>query len=95
MGISKEEVKHIAKLARIEFSEDEINRFTEQLSTILNYVSKLDELNTEDIVPTSHVIDLKNCFRDDEIKSSLPVEESLRNAPQREKFFFKVPKIIE
>ena len=65
MGISKEEVKHIAKLARIEFSEDEINRFTEQLSTILNYVSKLDELNTEDIVPTSHVIDLKNCFRDD------------------------------
>ena len=95
MGISREEVKHIAKLARLEFSEQEIDRFTEQLSTILDYVSKLNELETGNVKPTSHVIDLKNCFKEDEVKDSLPVDDSLRNAPQREKNFFKVPKIIE
>lgn len=95
MGISREEVKHIAKLARLEFSEQEIDRFTEQLSTILDYVSKLNELETGNIKPTSHVIDLKNCFKEDEVKGSLPVDASLRNAPQRENNFFKVPKIIE
>ena len=95
MKISKKEVEHIAKLARLEFTEDELNRFTEQLSTILNYVSKLNEINTENIEPTSHVIEIKNCFKKDEAKESLPVDISLRNAPLREKNFFKVPKIIE
>ena len=78
-----------------EFDEDELDKFTEQLSTILDYISKLDELNTENIEPTSHVIDLKNCFKEDEARESLSAEASLRNAPMMEKNFFKVPKIIE
>jgi len=95
MGISKEDVEHIAKLARLEFSKDELVKFTDQLSTILNYVSKLNELNTDNIEPTSHVVDLKNCFKEDEVKESLPRALSLKNAPLQEKGFFKVPKIIE
>ena len=95
MGISKKEVEHIAKLARLEFTGDEFEHLTGQLSAILNYVSKLNELNTENVEPTSHVIDLKNCFKEDMVKESLPGETALKNAPEQEIGFYKVPKIIE
>ena len=95
MEISKKEIEHIAKLARLEFTDKEFEKFTGQLSAILNYASKLNELNTENIEPTSHVIDLKNCFKEDKVKESLPGEIALKNAPKQEKGFYKVPKIIE
>jgi len=95
MGISKKEVEHIAKLARLEFTGEEFEELTGQLSAILNYVSKLNELNTENVEPTSHVINLKNCFKEDIVKESLTGEIALKNAPEQEIGFYKVPKIIE
>lgn len=95
MKISKEEVKHIAMLSRLELDEREIELYQDQLSRILEYVEKLNEIDTSQIEPTSHVIDLNNVFREDVVKESLPREDVLRNAPQATDKFFKVPKIIE
>lgn len=95
MKISKEMVKHIAMLSRLEFQENEIELYGEQLSRILDYVDKLNEVNTEGVEPTSHVLSLNNVFREDIVKSSLSREEALRNAPDSTDKFFRVPKIIE
>lgn len=95
MKISKEMVKHIAMLSRLEFQENEIELYGEQLSRILDYVDKLNEVNTEGVEPTSHVLSLNNVFREDIVKASLPREEALRNAPDSTDKFFRVPKIIE
>jgi aspartyl-tRNA(Asn)/glutamyl-tRNA(Gln) amidotransferase subunit C len=92
--ISKAEVEHIAWLARIELSEEEKQLFLKQFNDILAYFQKISEVDTESIEPTYHVIDLKNVFRSDEVKPSLPVEEALRNAPRREKTFIKAPRIV-
>jgi aspartyl-tRNA(Asn)/glutamyl-tRNA(Gln) amidotransferase subunit C len=92
--ISKDEVEHIAWLARIELSEEEKQLFLKQFNDILAYFQKISEVNTEGVEPTYHVIDLKNIFRDDEIKPSLPVREALQNAPRRERTFIKAPKIV-
>ncbi|MBC7334016.1 MAG: Asp-tRNA(Asn)/Glu-tRNA(Gln) amidotransferase subunit GatC [Actinobacteria bacterium] len=91
--ISKEEVRHIAKLAEIEFSEDEIEKFTIQLGRILEHVAKISEVDTKNIPPTSHIIEIKNVFRDDIVKKSLSKEEALANAPEVMNGGFKVPKI--
>jgi aspartyl-tRNA(Asn)/glutamyl-tRNA(Gln) amidotransferase subunit C len=93
--ISREEVLHVAKLARLELSSEEIERLTDQLSNILTYVEKLNQLDTKRIEPTSHVLSLSNVFREDRSRSSLPVEKVLENAPDSEGPFFQVPKIIE
>ncbi|GAB5047330.1 Asp-tRNA(Asn)/Glu-tRNA(Gln) amidotransferase subunit GatC [Thermodesulfovibrio sp. TK110] len=95
MKITKEEVKHIAMLSRLELDEREIELYQDQLSRILDYVEKLNEIDTAAIEPTSHVIELNNVFREDAVKESLPREEVLKNAPQATDKFFKVPKIIE
>ncbi|MCX7793225.1 MAG: Asp-tRNA(Asn)/Glu-tRNA(Gln) amidotransferase subunit GatC [Thermodesulfovibrionales bacterium] len=95
MKISLEEVSHIAHLARLSLSEEEKERFSLQLSNILTYMEKLNELDTSKIEPTSHVIPLKNVFRDDRVESSLLSEDALRNAPDRVDNFFRVPRIIE
>ena len=95
MGITKEEVLHVAHLARLEFGEEEIDVFTGQLADILNYVAKLNELDTREVEPTYHALKLRNVFRDDQVKTSLPTEEALKNAPQREDGFFVVPKVIK
>ncbi|MCS7202962.1 MAG: Asp-tRNA(Asn)/Glu-tRNA(Gln) amidotransferase subunit GatC [Thermodesulfovibrio sp.] len=95
MRISREEVKYIAMLSRLELSEDEIEIYQEQLSRILDYVEKLNELNTYNVEPTSHVIALSNIFREDIVKESLPRDEVLKNAPKATDKFFKVPKIID
>jgi aspartyl-tRNA(Asn)/glutamyl-tRNA(Gln) amidotransferase subunit C len=95
MKISKEEVEHVAKLARLAVSEEEKENFSRQLSEILTYVGKLNELDTSKIEPTSHVLDLSNVFRDDVVRESLPAEDVLANAPDRENDHFRVPKIIE
>lgn len=95
MKISKEQVKHIAMLSRLQLSENELEMYQEQLSRILDYVEKLNELDTKEIEPTSHVIALSNVFREDIVKGSLSRDEVLKNAPQATDKFFKVPKIID
>lgn len=95
MKISKKDVEYVAKLARLKLSEKEKEKFTKQLDQILKYVDKLNELDTEKVKPTSHVLPLKNVFREDKAGKSLKVEKVLENAPEKVKGFFKVPKVIE
>jgi aspartyl-tRNA(Asn)/glutamyl-tRNA(Gln) amidotransferase subunit C len=95
MKISKEEIEHIAVLARLSLSEEEKELFGPQLSSILGYMEKLDELDTKDIEPTSHVIALTNVMRDDSPGNSIPREDALMNAPSHTDKFYRVPKIIE
>ena len=92
--LSKKEVEHIAWLAHIELSEKEKILFTEQFNEILDYFKKIDEIDTEGIEPTYHVLDLKNVSRKDKKEPSLPTEEALENAPKKEKNFIKAPRIV-
>ena len=91
MAISKDEVLHVARLARLDLTDDEVGRFTEQLSAILEAVAKVSELDLSDVEPTAHPLDVVNVWAPDEPRPSLPVEEALANAPGREDGFFKVP----
>ncbi|MBM4136723.1 MAG: Asp-tRNA(Asn)/Glu-tRNA(Gln) amidotransferase subunit GatC [Nitrospira sp.] len=95
MEFSKEEVEHIASLARLSLSEEEKELFGSQLSSILRYMEKLNKLDTRGIEPTSHVLSLSNVMRDDIPGPSLPKEEALMNAPDHTDKFYRVPKIIE
>ena len=95
MKITKEEVEHVALLARLKFSEKEKEPFTTQLNIILEYMDKLQELDTTKVEPTFHAVAQKNVFREDDVRASLPKELSLSNAPDGERGFFRVPKIIE
>jgi len=95
MPITKEDVEKIAKLAKLEFTEEEKQKFTQQLAEIVNYVEKLKELDTDDVEPTSHVIELKNVLREDRVRKSLSQEEALANAPAKRRSHFSVPKVIE
>lgn len=95
MKISKKDVEHVAQLARLHLEEEEKELYTRQLNSILNYMEKLGELDTSDVEPTAHVLPIKNVFREDRVERSMAIEEVLRNAPDREEGFFKVPKIIE
>ena len=95
MKITVKDVQYVANLARLELTDEELENLTKQLDGILTYMNKLNELDTEGIEPLSHVLPLKNVYREDKVTSSLPVEEVLKNAPCREGGFFKVPKVIE
>ena len=95
MSLSKKEVEHVANLARLALTEEEINTYTEQLNTILGFFGKLNELNTSHIRPTSHAQDIYNVFREDEARDSIPRETALKNAPDEEDGQFKVPPAIE
>jgi aspartyl-tRNA(Asn)/glutamyl-tRNA(Gln) amidotransferase subunit C len=95
MKITKQEVEHVAKLARLELSEQEKEKLTEQLSGILTYVETLNSVDTKGVEPTSHVLDIKNVMRDDVARPSLPQERALANAPEKAAGHYKVPKIIE
>lgn len=95
MKIDKKTVEYIANLARLSLTKEEKETFTKQLDKILTYIDKLNELDTSSIEPTFHPLPLKNVFREDEVKPSLPKEEALANAPEKEKSCFKVPRIIE
>ena len=94
MPVSRDDVEYVAKLARIELTEEEKNTLTSQLNSILGHIEKLSELDTGGVEPTFHVFDVRNVFREDEVRPSLPTEEILKNAPVRDGNFFKVPKII-
>jgi aspartyl-tRNA(Asn)/glutamyl-tRNA(Gln) amidotransferase subunit C len=91
MAISRDEVLHVAGLARLDLSEDEIERFRGQLNAILEAVGKVAELDLSDIEPTAHPLDLVNAWAEDEPRPSLSVDEALANAPDREGDFFRVP----
>jgi aspartyl-tRNA(Asn)/glutamyl-tRNA(Gln) amidotransferase subunit C len=93
--ITKKEVEHVAHLARLELREEDKEKLPGQLSAILEYVEKLNELDTKDIEPTSHVLTIENVFKEDRVRDSLSVEKSLANAPEQEKGHFKVPKIVD
>ena len=95
MAISPKDVEYLAHLARVQLSPEEIQRFAGQLDEILAYVEKLKSAKTEGIPPTSHVLSLKNVYRDDRVEPSLPSEKALGNAPDREGPFFRVPPVIE
>jgi len=91
MAITREDVLHVARLARLELSDAEVERFQEQLSAILDAVSKVQELDLSDVPPTSHPLDVVNVWREDEPRASLPVEEALANAAASEDGLFQVP----
>ncbi|MFZ5595420.1 MAG: Asp-tRNA(Asn)/Glu-tRNA(Gln) amidotransferase subunit GatC [Bacillota bacterium] len=92
--ITIKEVEHVALLSRLELDEAEKKLYAEQLSAILEYAGMLDELDTEKVPPTAHVLPLKNVFREDRVGEHLPLEKTLQNAPSREDNFFKVPRIV-
>ena len=93
MAITREDVLHVAKLARLELSEEELERMREQLSAILEAVGKVAELDLEGVEPTAHPLDLVNVLADDEPRPCLPREEALANAPDPEDGFFGVPAV--
>ncbi len=94
MPITVEDVEKIAKLAKLRFTEEEKQKFTEQLARIIAYVEKLNELDTERVPPTYHVLPLTNVTREDQVKPWLTQEEALANAPKKLKGYFSVPKVI-
>jgi aspartyl-tRNA(Asn)/glutamyl-tRNA(Gln) amidotransferase subunit C len=93
--ISREDVEHVARLARLALSDAEVERMREQLSGILAYIDTLRALDTAGVEPTSHAVPLVNVMRDDEPRPCLSQDEALANAPDRSDVFFRVPRIIE
>jgi aspartyl-tRNA(Asn)/glutamyl-tRNA(Gln) amidotransferase subunit C len=93
--ITREDVEHVAELARLELTAAEKEQFIAQLNNILAYFEKLNELDTTDVEPTSQVIPVSNVLRDDAVQPSLDRAKVLQNAPEESLFFFKVPRIIE
>jgi aspartyl-tRNA(Asn)/glutamyl-tRNA(Gln) amidotransferase subunit C len=93
--IDEAQVRKVAKLARLELIDKEVEEFTGQLSAILDYVERMNKLNTDGIEPLAHCLPIHNVFREDVAKESLGTEKTLANAPQRDGPFFKVPKILE
>lgn len=94
MAISRDEVQHVAQLARLEFSEDDEEQMAEELSQMLDYVDKLNELDTSGVPPMSHVLDVTNVFREDDIESRIDQEQALEPAPEQEGGYFQVPKVV-
>lgn len=95
MRLSREQVLHMAALCRIALTEEEVERFREQLSHILDQFEVLKELDTEGVPPTRHVVPLHNVMEEDEPRDPYPTEAVLANAPQREEDFFRVPAVLE
>ncbi|WP_150276015.1 Asp-tRNA(Asn)/Glu-tRNA(Gln) amidotransferase subunit GatC [Paenibacillus tepidiphilus] len=95
MSITVKDVQHVAKLARLQLSPEEEAVFTEQMNAILQYAEKLNELNTDDVKPTTHVLHVSNVMREDVVKESVTQEAALLNAPEDEEGQFKVPAVLE
>jgi aspartyl-tRNA(Asn)/glutamyl-tRNA(Gln) amidotransferase subunit C len=89
--IERDQVLHVAKLARLRLSDEEVERMSEELSTILDHIEKIGELDLDDVEPTSHVIELENVLRDDEPRPSWPRERMLEEAPDEAEGGFRVP----
>ncbi|MEZ4577049.1 MAG: Asp-tRNA(Asn)/Glu-tRNA(Gln) amidotransferase subunit GatC [Desulfobacterales bacterium] len=95
MKLTKEEVLHVATLARLNIDASRIDTFADQLGNILEYVETLDQIDTREVVPTFHAVDKSNAFRDDAAAAHLDREAALANAPEAEDGYFIVPKVIE
>ena len=92
--IERQEVEHVAELARLRITGEEVTQLTTQMNTILSYMDKLNELDTSGIEPLAHPLALAAPLREDRVQSTLDIEESLANAPRRENLFFVVPRVI-
>jgi aspartyl-tRNA(Asn)/glutamyl-tRNA(Gln) amidotransferase subunit C len=90
-GISRDEVLHVARLARLELTDDEVGRFQEQLSDIIEAISKVSELDLSDVPPTAHPLEIANTWAEDEPRDSLSIDEAFANAPDRDGDYFRVP----
>ncbi len=95
MSVTRDDVRKVAKLARLSFSEEEETRLVTDLNQMLSYVASLNELDTSHVAPTTHVLALSNVFRSDEPTASLSQEAALANAPQSGHGHFRVPKVVE
>ncbi|NIA17374.1 MAG: Asp-tRNA(Asn)/Glu-tRNA(Gln) amidotransferase subunit GatC [Planctomycetes bacterium] len=93
--IDESQVRTVAKLARLDLTDDEVVSFSSELSAILEYIEKLNELDTESTEPLAHCLPIRNVFRDDTVGASLKAEDVLKNAPERVDEFFKVPRILD
>ena len=93
--IDQQQVRKVARLSRLELTDNEIQEFTGQLEAILEYVEKMNELQTGDVEPLAHCLPITNVFRDDRVRDSLGADKALANAPDRDEAFFKVPKILD
>ena len=91
--ITVKDVEHVAKLARLELTEAEKEKFTKQLGDVLKYVEQMNEVDTTNVKPMAHAFDIVNVMRDDKVVSEVSKEELLKNAPEEENGFFRVPKI--
>jgi len=95
MSVTKKDVEKIAQLAKLKFEDSEMDEYTKDMNNILAYMDKLNQLNTENIEPLSHPNEDSNVFRNDELKPSISSEDALKNAPEKDDRFFKVPKVIQ
>lgn len=95
MKMTVADIEYVARLARLELSPGEKEIFAGQMATILGYVEKLKEVDTEGITPTSHAVPMENAFREDSVQPSIGLEKALANAPEIAGTFFAVPKVIE
>ena len=95
MSLTPEQVRHIARLARLGIEDAEVGRFAEQLSEILDYFERLSQVDTENVPPTAHTLPIHNIFREDATAPALTAEEALANAPQREDGFFRVRAVLD
>jgi aspartyl-tRNA(Asn)/glutamyl-tRNA(Gln) amidotransferase subunit C len=95
MAINKETVEYVAHLSRIELEPRELDKISVQLSSILDFIDKLKSVNTDNVVPTSHILPINNVLRQDEPGVSLSAEKALKNSPEKHDTFFVVPKVIE
>jgi aspartyl-tRNA(Asn)/glutamyl-tRNA(Gln) amidotransferase subunit C len=93
--LTRDEIQRVAVLARLKLSDAELDSLTSELAQILGHMDQLNELDTEDVEPMVHAIELKNVFRADEIRESLPRDEALANAPKSDGRYFQVPQILE
>ena len=93
-ALDEHTVRHVAKLARLKLSDEEVRAFQEQLTTIMQHFAQLDEVDTTDVEPTAHALAIDNVWRDDVVRAPLPIEQTLRNAPERHGDYFQVPKVL-
>ena len=94
-ALDESAVRHVAHLARLDITDEEVARFAGQLSGILGYVEKLNELDTTDVPPTAHTLPVNNVFRADVVRPSWEVDRALHNAPQCQEGLFRVPKVLD
>lgn len=95
MSVSKEDVLHIAKLSKLNLTEEELEKYTNELSSIVDFANELSNIDVEGVEPTAHILNIRNVFREDEVQPSYDREEILKNAPTKDAGCVSVPKVVE